>query len=144
MFNRVEIWWLWQYDLYHCHPVDGGGVILDKTTPVRIETFHHRINMISSKNIWFAVTISLYIEGDIIVQLQCRDALIQKHSWWKAGLGRCGEMPYQSPHLTRTQLKICVRFWSDMLVSALHYHHRNTTWRISFWKNDVYHSSRVL
>lgn len=31
-------------------PVDGGGVILEKTTPTRIEIFYHRIKMIRQKN----------------------------------------------------------------------------------------------
>ncbi len=31
-------------------PVDGGIVILEETTPVRIEMFHHRIKVITQNN----------------------------------------------------------------------------------------------
>ncbi len=31
-------------------PVDGGTVILEETTPIRIEMFHHRIKVINQNN----------------------------------------------------------------------------------------------
>lgn len=32
-------------------PMDGGVVILEKVTPIRIEKFHHKINMFSQRNL---------------------------------------------------------------------------------------------
>lgn len=39
----------WNMILHRFHPVDGDRVIQDKTTPIRIEMFHHRIKVISPK-----------------------------------------------------------------------------------------------
>lgn len=61
-FNWIEMWGVWRpsriIDLIFIllrpfrplWDVDGGGVILKETTPIRIEMIHHRIQMITRKN----------------------------------------------------------------------------------------------
>lgn len=42
-------------------PVDGGGVILDETTPIRIEMFPQNIKLIRQKNI----TLNIPFKGTV-------------------------------------------------------------------------------